>query len=171
MAGNGCGADAGEKMEKSGGDHEGECLAGRPFKLSTSQKMDVKVRNRLTSVRTMVDDRAETRFFNSQFTRDSSCGKQEMPENVLIRIGCFADSGNGFAGSDQNMGGRLWRNIPESTADFIAMNDICRNLTIVYFFKNRFHVGGRITVNAGIASLGNGRGFHSSALQMSGKTI
>lgn len=124
--------------------------------MSAAQQVDVEVRDGFAAVRAVIDDGAETCFSQTKLARHFSCSEQKMTENFLIRRVCLAESGNGFAGNDQDVGGCLWRNIPEGTTDLIAVDDVRRDLTVVNFFKKRFHVGVRITAKAGIASSGNG---------------
>ena len=78
-----------------------------------------------------------------------------MPEDFLIRCGGFTNPGDGFARDNQDMGGRLWRNIPESATDRIMVNDVRGDFTIIDLFKKRLHVERRITTKTGIASSGN----------------
>lgn len=124
--------------------------------MSAAQQVDVEVRDGFAAVRAVIDDRAETCLGYPELARHFSCGEQKMTENFLIRRAGFAESGNGFTGNDQDMRGGLRRNIPEGTTDLIAVDDVRRDLTVVNFFKKRFHVGVRITAKAGIASSGNG---------------
>jgi hypothetical protein len=168
MAGDGGSADAGEEMEKSGGDHN---LARRPCELSAADKVDVQVRHGFATVRPVIDHGSETGFSQTNIPGNFSSGKQKMPENFLISRSCLPNSRDGFAGNNQDVRGCLGGNISEGTTDLIAVDDVCRDFTIVNFFKKRFHVGGRIAAKAGIASPGNEQGFDSSALQRRGKTI
>lgn len=123
------------------------------------------------TMRPVIDDGAEASFSQTKISGDFSSGKQKMPKNFLISRSCLPDSRDGFAGNDQDVSGCLGGNISEGATDLIAVNDVSGDFPIVNFFKKRFHVGRRIAAKAGIASLGNGQGFDSSALQWRGKTI
>jgi len=112
----------------------------------------MEVGNGLASVRTVIDDRAESGLVDPELAGDFARGEQQVSENFLIGLAGLADTGDGLARDDENVGWCLGGDVLERTADFIAVNDIRRDLSIVDFFKKRFHVGCRIAAKADSAS-------------------
>ena len=57
-------------------------------------------------------------------------GQHEMSKYCLIFWGSIYQTGNRFAGNNQQMGGRLGCNIAYRNAVFIFINDVCWYFTI-----------------------------------------
>jgi hypothetical protein len=62
-----------------------------------------------------------------------------MAEGCLVFHRGFGDPGDWLGGHDEDVGGRLRGNIPESATEFIAMDDFRRNLPVIDFLEKCLH--------------------------------
>lgn len=69
------------------------------------------MRNGFAPVPAIIDDDAEA-VFEVKFTGKAGGGKEEVPKDGLVFLGSFADTGDGYARNDKQMGRRLGVDVP-----------------------------------------------------------
>jgi len=106
------------------------------------------------AIRTVVDDNAIA-VLEVEVGGDAPGGHQKVSEGLLVFGFRASETGNHLSGNDENMGGRLRRNIPDGKADIVFMNNFGGDVPSGYLLKNGWHEeqleGVRVTVNSALA--------------------
>lgn len=95
----------------------------------------MQVGDGLPAVGTVVDDQAISGIRHAFAPCDFRRGKQQVPEQGRVIRLRGTHAGQWFARDDQNVQRRLRGNVPEGHAEFIAVNDVRRDLAVADFFE------------------------------------
>jgi hypothetical protein len=103
--------------------------AGGPSHLALGQEMDVEMGNRFASVGAVVDDDAEAGA-EIELASDETGDEKEMAENILVRGGGLAETGEEIFGNDEEVYGCLRLDVVEDDARSILVEDFGRNFPV-----------------------------------------
>ena len=110
-------------------------LAWRPLELSTSKKVEMEVGNGFATVGAVVDDDAEAIFGVALLAGNVANLKEEVPEKVLVILLGEGNTGERLFGNEEEMNGRLGRDVAEAEALVIFVNNVGGNFTGDDFFE------------------------------------
>lgn len=98
--------------------------------MSSSQKMNVEMRNAFPCIRPIIDDHPEPRLIDFQLDSNLLNDQKEVPQKALVPHPGLGDSGNNLFRDDQHMNGRLRGNIMKSNGPIVFVNNVRRNLSL-----------------------------------------
>ncbi|EEF60490.1 hypothetical protein Cflav_PD3460 [Pedosphaera parvula Ellin514] len=93
------------------------------------------MRDRLTSVRTVIDDETVTGILDSQFVGDFCSLEEQVTQKLGIIRFRIGDARNDFLRNDQRVSGGTGFNVPKGEHEIIFVNDVRRDLAGNNFFK------------------------------------
>ena len=96
------------------------------------------MRNSFPSVGPIVDDQPVAALFEFQLTGDFLSGCQKMAENKMVLRGDGGMTGMVLFGNQQNVNGRLGRNIPKGEDMLVLIHEIGFSLAVDDPFEDRF---------------------------------
>ena len=113
--------------------------AGRPFQGAATQKMDMKMRDAFTAIRTIINDQAETRVIESFLFRDGLCDKDQMTQKRFVFGFGLGHARDFLFGDDQDVNRSLRLDVMKGQAKIIFKGNPGGNLPGDDFGKNRAH--------------------------------
>ena len=126
----------------------GKDLARGPGERTATQDVDVEVRDGFAAVRAVVDHEAEAGG-EVEFTGHRAGGEQQVTEQRLVIGRSGADAGDDLFRDDEEVGGRLRRDVVEDDAEVVLVLDLGGDFSGDNALEKSGH-GGRRWVHRGL---------------------
>ena len=120
---------------------EGRCLPGRPTEVAAAEKVEVKMGNRFSAVRSVVDDQSVSVWLQFQLAGDFLGGREEVAENFMMFRRDSGMSGMVLLGNQQNVDGGLRGDIAKSEDVVVLVDDVSLRFSGDDPFEDRFRHG------------------------------
>jgi len=103
--------------------------------------MEVKVRNRFSAIRPVVDDETISCFFQLALPGDSLSGSKKMGKDRMILGGDGTMAGVVFFGNQEDVDRRLGSDVAKGEDMIILVEDVGLGLAVDDLFEDRFGHG------------------------------
>ncbi len=103
--------------------------------MSPTEDMKVEVGNGFAAVRTVIDDEAVAGGGDIFAAGDFGSREEQVAKEVLIIGLCASDARDEFFGNEENVDGRLRRDVAEGQAQVVLKNDIGGDFASDDFFE------------------------------------
>lgn len=110
-------------------------LTGWPVQRSTSEDMDVQVKDGLSAVSACINDRAVA-VFQTQLSCDDGDHLQEVSAEFSVSGGEFSEGGDRLFGNQQDVHGGLRADVVKGHAVLVFVNDAGRDFAIDDFLED-----------------------------------
>jgi len=117
-------------------------LAWGPGKRSATEKVKVEVRNRFSSIGSVVDDESVSCFFELALPGDTLRGGEKMGKDRVVFGGDGTVASVMFFGDEKDVGRGLGCDIAEGKVVIVFVEDVGLSLPVDDLFEDRFGHGG-----------------------------
>jgi hypothetical protein len=117
-------------------------LTWGPGKRAAAKEVKVEVRNRFSSVGSVVDDESISCFFQLALSSDTLCSGEKMGKDRMVFGGDGPVAGVMFFGNEKNVGRGLGGYVAEGKDVIVFVENLGLSFPVDDLFKDRFGHGG-----------------------------